>query len=335
MDTTGRGGLVAAFPFLLVLPIASAVRPQSGPPLALEEKIPLPDVEGRIDHLSIDVARRRLFVAALGNDTVEVLDLKAAKRVQTIRGLAEPQGVLFVPDADRLFVANGKDGTLRIFDGSSLALLRAIPMGDDADNVRPDPTSGRIWVGYGEGALGAVDPKGATLATVRLAAHPESFQIETNGPRIFVNVPRARQIAVVDRSEGVVTATWGTGDSSANFPMALDEANGRLFVVCRTPPRLLVVRTDSGRVAAELPTVGDADDVFFDRSVRRVYVSGGEGAIVVYRQDDPDHYRQAARLDTAEGARTTFFSPDLRELFLAVRRRGETPAAIWVYRVVD
>jgi DNA-binding beta-propeller fold protein YncE len=267
---------------------AASVRGQTPGPLRLKEKIDLPDVQSRIDHMSPDLKAGRLFMAALGNDTVEVIDLGTAKRVQTIHGLAEPQGILFAPDANRLLVANGKDGSVRIFDGSSLAPLQTVHLGDDADNVRIDPASGRVWIGYGDGALAAIDAKGTKVADVPLGAHPESFQIEKSGSRTFVNLPDAKKVAVVDRNKGAVVARWATGAATANFPMALDEGHKRLFVVCRSPARLLVLNTDSGAITAALPTVGDADDIFYDESARRVYVSGGEGAIVVYQQTGPD-----------------------------------------------
>jgi DNA-binding beta-propeller fold protein YncE len=306
---------------------------QAAEPLRLERKIELPAVDGRIDHMSIDLETGRLFMAALGNNTVEVVDTKAAKRIQTLRGLAEPQGILFVPDTKRLFVANGKDGSVRIFDGASLAPLKSVPLGDDADNVRLDATTGRVWVGYGDGALAAIDEKGAKTADIPLGGHPESFQLERNGPRIFVNVPNAKKVAVVDRVKGTVTASWTTGDASANFPMALDEGDRRLFVVCRTPARLLVLDTDSGAIVATVPTVGDADDVFYDVARKRLYVSGGEGAIAVYQQADADHYKEISKVPTIKGARTSLISPDLRRLFLAARREGQASAAIWIYAV--
>jgi len=313
---------------------AAVTGPAASPvSLRLEHEIELPDVQGRIDHMSLDPRAGRLFVAALGNDTVEVIDVKAARRVQTIRGLAEPQGVLVVPDRNRLFVASGRDGRLRIYDATSLAPLQAVPFGDDADNVRLDPTTGRVWVGYGDGALGAVDANGARVGDVALGAHPESFQMEKKGPRVFVNLPDAKKVAVVDREKGAVVASWRTGTASANFPMALDEADRRLFVVCRTPARLLVLNSDSGAIVAALPTVGDSDDVFYDESAKRLYVSGGAGAIVVYAQDDPDHYREMARVETVTGARTSLFSAETGRLFLAVRRHGQVPAAVWVYEI--
>ena len=308
-----------------------AMMAAAAPPLRLEHKVEMPDVDGRIDHLSIDLKTGRLFMAALGHDTVEVIDVSAARRIQTLRGVPEPQGVLYAPAANRLFVASGRDGGVRVFDGTTLKALLTVPFGDDADNLRLDPVSGRIWVGYGAGALAAMGTDGVKAADIPVGGHPESFQLEKNGSRVFVNVPSAAKIAVVDRTRSAVIANWTTGDATANYPMALDEGHQRLFVVCRHPARLLVLDTATGAIVATLPTVGDADDVFYDAAARRIYVSGGEGAIATYRQVGADAYEELARTPTVKGARTSFFSPDLRRLFLAVRRQEGTPAAIWIY----
>ncbi|MDQ6760968.1 MAG: hypothetical protein M3Z32_14035, partial [Acidobacteriota bacterium] len=168
------------------LTCSGSLSAQSAPPLRLEKTILLPEVQGRIDHLSIDTKQQRLFVAALGNNTVEVIDLKAGKLAHSIPGLSEPQGVLYVPAVDRLFVANAKDGTVRIFDGTSFKLLKNVSYSDDADNLRLDSASGTVYVGYGSGALGAIDKDGGKIGDIRLDAHPESFQLEKEGPRIFV-----------------------------------------------------------------------------------------------------------------------------------------------------
>jgi len=308
-----------------------AMMAAAAPPLRLEHKLEMPDVDGRIDHLSIDLKTGRLFMAALGNDTIEVLDTSAPRRIQTIRGVPEPQGVLFVPSANRLFVASGRDGGVRVFDGTTLKALLTVPFGDDADNLRLDPASGRIWVGYGAGALAAMGTDGVKAADIPVGGHPESFQLEKNGSRIFVNVPNAAKIAVVDRTRRAVIANWTTGDATANYPMTLDEGHQRLFVVCRHPARLLVLDTTTGAIVTTRPTVGDADDVFYDAAARRIYVSGGEGAIATYRQTSADAYEELPRTATVKGARTSFFSPDLRRLFLAVRRQEGTSAAIWIY----
>jgi len=308
---------------------------QAAQPLRLDKTIEMPEVQGRIDHMAIDVKGERLFVAALGNNTLEVIDLKAGKRAKTIGQLREPQGIRFLAESDRLYVANGNDGSVRIFDASSYAPVKTVDYGDDADNLRYDPGRKRIYVGYGSGALGEIDSEGNKVGDTKLDAHPESFQLEKDSPRIYVNLPKSRKVVVVDRDKHAVVATWKTGMAFANYPMALDESDHRLFVVTRLPARLLVFDTNTGTIVQKLPAVGDCDDVFYDSKRRRIYASGGDGSISVFEQKDPDHYSEPARIATVKGARTSFFSPELDRLFLAVRREGSQPAAIRVFAPVQ
>ncbi|PYS60007.1 MAG: hypothetical protein DMF76_14960 [Acidobacteria bacterium] len=319
--------IVGILPFLF----AALVNAQTNKPLKLEKTIQLPDVQGRIDHMSIDVKGQRLFVSALGNNTVEVIDLKAGKRANTISGLKEPQGVLYVPGSDRLYVASSKDGTVKIFDATQLKLLKTVEYNNDADNLRYDSSRERIYVGFGDGALGELDSDGKKIGEIKLDSHPESFQLEKNSARIYVNLPKSRKIAVLDREKGTVLTTWGTGMSFNNYPMALDEQNHRLFVVTRLPARLLVMDTSSGKTVQTLSAVGDCDDVFYDQSRKRIYASGGEGAISVFEQQDADHYKEVGRIATVKGARTSFFSLDLSRLYLAVRGQGSSTAMIQVF----
>jgi len=187
--------------------------------LKLVATIALPDVKGRIDHLSVDVAGRRLLVDALGNDTVEVVDLENNRHQRTLRGFGEPQGVLHIAATNRLYVANGAANRLDILDASTFE-IRKRSAADDADNLRLDKVAGMAIVGYGRGALRMIDiASEEASAEVRLPAHPESFQLEHDGTRIFVNVPDARQVAVVDRTRHVVVAAWQTPGAAANFPM--------------------------------------------------------------------------------------------------------------------
>jgi len=304
---------------------------QGAPPLRLEKTVELPDVQGRIDHLSIDLQGERLFVSALGNNTLEVIDLKVGKKAKTISQLKEPQGTLYVPGTERLYVANGKDGSVRIFDATSYALLKTLDYGDDADNLRYDSAHKRIYVGYGSGALGEIDTNGDKVADIKLDAHPESFQIEKNSPRVYVNLPGSRKIAVVDREKRTILATWKTDLALANYPMALDESEHRLFVVTRLPARLLVFDTNTGKIVQKVAAVGDCDDLSYDQARKRIYASGGDGAISVFEQKDADHYTELARITTVKGARTSYFSPDLDRFFLAVRRQGAQPAAIEIF----
>jgi DNA-binding beta-propeller fold protein YncE len=312
--------------------IAVDMQAEESPPLRMVQAIPLPNVEGRIDHLSVDLKGQRLFVAALGNNTVEVVDLRTGKRSQSISGLHEPQGVSFIPEFNKLFVANGKSGACDLFDGSSLKRVKSIKLSDDADNIRYDAANRRVYVGYGSGALGIMDvTTDEQIGAIKLKGHPESFQLEKSGPRVFVNIPTAQQIAVVDRQKRAVIAAWPTGDATANYPMALDETHHRLFVGFRKPAKLVVFDTESGKIVANLDSAGDADDVFYDSSRRRVYVSGGEGFLSIFEQTSPDNYTPMVKIPTAAGARTALFVPELNRLYLAVPHRGSQRAEVRAY----
>jgi YVTN family beta-propeller protein len=308
---------------------------QGNLPLKLVQTIPLLMVDGRIDHMTADVRGQRLFVAALGNNTLEVVDLAQNKQIRSVSGLREPQGVAYVPEFDQVAVANGDDGTVRTLDAKSFTTVSSVRLGDDADNVRYDPAAARVVVGYGAGALGFLDVRThRVVGTVRVSAHPESFQIEKSRPRIYVNVPNANQIAVVDSAKLAVITTWPVGQYRANFPMALDEDHHRLFIGTRSPARLVVIDTESGKQIAALNISGDTDDVFFDQANKRIYVSAGEGTVDVLSQMDADHYEVLAKIATASGARTSLFVPELHRLYLAVPHRGAQPAAVRVYEAV-
>lgn len=305
---------------------------QDTAPLRLVQAIPLPNVEGRIDHMAFDVKGQRLFVAALGNNTVEVLDLRTGKHIHSISGLYEPQGVGYVPEFNKIFVANGGDGTCQVFDGTSFQLVSSVKFAADADNVRYDASTQRVYVGYGAGALGIIDAKDNKLVgDIHLAGHPESFQLEKSGPIIYVNVPTAQQVAVVDRNKQAVIATWPLADFRSNFPMTLNETDQRLFVGTRHPARVVVLDTKTGRMDAALPCGEDTDDLFYDAARRCLYVSCGAGLINVFEQSDADQYREIAKIPTAPGARTSFWVPELGRLFVAVPHRGNQKAAILVF----
>lgn len=314
------------------------LQPQSGSPqtrLRGAGTIELPRVEGRIDHLAVDVDGRRLFVAALGNNSLEVVDLTGMKVIKSVDGLEEPQGVRYLPAVHRIVVANGGDGAVKFVDAGTFAVTSMARFSGDADNVRFDAKAGRVYVGYGNGSLAMLDTDGKLLGSTRLAGHPESFQLESAGPRIFVNVPSAGQIAVVDRDKRTVVTTWPVTAARANYPMALDEPHHRLFVGCRNPARLLVYDTESGRLVTGIDIVGDTDDLFYDAAKRRIYVAGGEGFITVLDQQDADRYVASERLPTAAGARTALFVPELGRLFLAVPHRGNQRAEIRIYETVQ
>jgi DNA-binding beta-propeller fold protein YncE len=314
---------------LLGLLLAALSGMQEGKPLELVRTIPMPKVDGRIDHLAYDAKGGRLFVAALENNTVEVIDLAQGKVVHRIEGLREPQGILFLEG--QIVVASGGDGSCRFYDGVTFKLSKTVDCKDDADNVRSDAEAKRVYVGYGGGGLAVIDPAtGAKVADIPLEGHPESFQLESKGKRIFVNVPKAGHIAVADREKRTVIATWKLS-AGANYPMALDEEGRRLFVGCRQPSKLLVFDTESGKELAAVECSGDTDDVFYDASSKRVLLSCGAGFLDVFDASGAAPKR-IGKVATAAGARTCLRVPDLGLIFLAVPHRGSQPSEVRVYR---
>ena len=309
--------------------------PRDEKPLKLKQTIPLPGVEGRIDHFAFDPTGERLFVCALGNNTVEVLDLRKGERVHSITGLGAPQGVGYAPELNRLFVANDKGGVCKIYDGKSFQADRGTAI------LKMMPTmfvmmkrAKKIYVGFGSGGIAVVNASdGKQVGSIKLSAHPEAFQLEKKGSRIFVNVPNSRHVAVVDRDKGEVVARWKTDLAFANFPMALDEANHRLFVGCRLPSRLVVLNTDSGDVIAKTDISGDCDDLFYDTKRQRVYAICGAGKIDVIDQIDPNTYRVSTTIGTADGARTGLFVSERDVLFVAVPHRGSQQAEVRCYQI--
>jgi DNA-binding beta-propeller fold protein YncE len=315
--------------------------PAPAAPLILTGAIPLPNVKGRIDHFAFDSAHNRLFISALGNNTEEIVNLSAQTVTHTISGVPAPQGVVYSPETNKLFVGSDQ-GKLYIYDGSTFALLATLDFGDDVDNLRYDAAEKRVYLGYGDEKTGAIAMVDAASnqrlpEEFKLGAHPESFQLASSGPEIYVNLPDLKQIAVINRHTRSI-ARWPMQFAS-NFPMALDEAAHRLFVATRTPARLAVFDTATGRMVAALPAVQDADDLYFDSARKRLYIPGGEGFLSIFQQDDPDHYKLIARLPTALGARTAGYFGKGRKgfdrLYLAVPARADHGAELWIYTLQD
>jgi DNA-binding beta-propeller fold protein YncE len=299
------------------------------PALKLERMIPLPGVEGRIDHLAADVEGGRVFVAALGNGSVEAVDPSRGRRLGEIKGLKEPQGLLYVASSHTLYVATGGDGMVRSYDGQTLAPLRSIALGDDADNLRYDIERHRILAGYGEGAIASLAPDLSSKLEVRLPVHPESFQFSADGAHLYVNLPHDQSVAVIDMAKMAVTAKWGHLGAQANFPMAVD--GERLLVACRAPAQLLALNAKTGTVAERISTVGDADDLFFDKARGRIYVIGGEGFVDVVSAAESDKLSSIGHIPTAAGARTGLFVPAWNKLLVAAPHRGAEPARLLVF----
>jgi len=328
--------------FILLLIVAGgtlalAQGQSSDAPLTLTGTIPMPHIQGRIDHFALG-PDGTLFISALGNNTEEVIDLAGGVVARSISGIPRPQGVAYAPEVKKVFVGSD-EGKLYIFDGQSFAQVATIDFGDDVDNLRYDQAAKRLYVGYGEGGIAVVDvTTNQRLAKeFKLGAHPESFQLEKMAPNIYVNLPGLKQIAAINRQTGAVTR-WPIQEES-NFPMTLDEADHRLFVVTREPPRLLVLDTGSGHVIATLPCVQDSDDLYYDAARKRIYAAGGEGYISVFQQQDADRYALLAKIPSQLGGRTAGYFGKLGKgfdrFYVAVPARVDHGAEVLIYTIQD
>ena len=319
---------------MLLLGLAvTSVAARAEEALSLEDKIALPGVAGRIDHMAVDLGRKRLLVAALGDGTLEVADLAGGHRVKQVTGLREPQGVGYAQKADLVAVASAGDGSVRFYRGEDLAPAGSLALGNDADNVHIDPRTGNFFVGYGKGGFAIIDPeKRSKIGDVKLAAHPESFQIDPASGRAFVNVPDAGEIAIVDLATAKQVASWAVPGLRANFPLAINGSRAAVAAVFRHPAKLALLDAKTGAATQQLDTCGDADDVFFDTKRRRIYISCGAGAVDAF-QGNAAGYRLLTRVETSSGARTSLFVPELDRLYVAARAGLlGSDAAILVFR---
>jgi DNA-binding beta-propeller fold protein YncE len=324
---------------LMVLALAPSQPAQdSSAPLRLVQTIPL-SVDGRLDHLSADVKGMRLFVAALGNNSVEVIDLRAGLAIRSIPGPQKPQGVWYVEGQKKLFVASGNDGMCRVYDGETLALIESIKLDVGADLVGYNPRKNLLYVGYGGedakkdfGNVAIIDArKNRHIGDIRTKVHPGGVLVDDSGRRIYITLPALSEIAVIDAKSNQITKSWEAVEAKRTVTFALDTANGRLFVGTRTPGHVIVYDTASFKPKADFPTVGLLDGIFFDTRRKRLYVSGGEGFVDVFQQQDADRYTPLARIPTRPIARTSLFVPELNRYYVALPRKDNESAEIRVY----
>jgi hypothetical protein len=328
---------------LLALPSSplAAQEPAAPPPaspLVASTAVELPHVEGRIDHLAIDLGRGRLFVAALENDSVEVVDLAAGKHLKSLRGLeglSEPQGILYLADCDRIVVANGGSGLCLVLDGETFEPLAKVDVGSDSDNLRYDAKHKRVCVAYGQGGLATIDAQSwKVLDRIKLTDHPEGFQVDAEGLRAWVNIPGTHRITLLDLSAHRMAGSWLLEGAEQNYPVSMVADASRLLLGCRSPAKLYVCSLAGDRVQL-LDLSGDVDDIFYDAARKRAYAICGEGFVDVFERDDSGNFRREDRTATAPGARTGLYVAERNELFVAVPHRGEQRAEIRAFRVAD
>lgn len=332
----------------LLLPLLSlmclglpSVRCQNAPPLKLIQKVPLPKVQDRLDHLGVDLPGKRLFIAALGDkqNTVEVVDLKSNQRTFSVPGQSKPQGVFYSTDFKRLFVANGTDGTCKIFDGQTFKLIDSLPIGDDADHVGYDPETKYLYVGFGDaksGGLAVIDTRtNKHMKDIKTDARPGGIKFDRSSPRIFVTFTGTDQLGVLDRKKGAQLTTWPVAGVPANVALALDTTHRRLFAASRMPAILTVLDTDTGKTITQLEGVPGIDDLWYDAARQRIYASGGRGfdigSVYVYQQSGADQYKLAAKIPTASGAGTSLWVEQLNRLYVAAPASEKQDAEVLIF----
>jgi hypothetical protein len=310
--------------------------------LRLTQTIPMPNVKGRIDHMDVDVKGKRLFVAGLENGSLEIVDLQASKWMKSIPGFQKPQGIAYVESLNKVFVASGDDGMLRVFRGDTLELLDSFKLDLGPNRVVYDPQAKLLYVGYGGkdagkdyGEIGIIDAiTDKHIGDVQVAAHPAELLLDKSGKTLFVFVSTVSKIQVIDTKNRKIVSEWPVS-SQRNGDGALDEKSRRLFIGTRTPPEIIAMDSSSGKEVAHLPTVEGMDGVYFDAPHKRIYVSGGRGFdvgyVFCYQQRDSDHYETLGKIATRPGAGTSFWSPDLNRYYVAAPAHGNEEAAILVF----
>ena len=300
----------------------------------LSATILLPGVNGRIDHLSFDNKHQIIFIAALGNNTLEAVDIKNKKVIHTIKNLNEPQGVAFIPESNSLFIANGGTGECDIYNAESFQKTVTVKLSGDADNVRYDAADKKIYVGFGDGGIAIIDPTTFKVITeIKLSGHPESFQIDKTSKKIFVNVPDEEQIDVIDLETNSVINKWKMTEAKANFSMALDAINHRLFIGCRRSPILLIIDTQTGQTISSFSINSDVDDIFYNSVTKEIYLSCGAGYIDVFKQINANSYVANGKVSTHSGARTSLFIPELNQLIVASPSGFNRSASLSIYDI--
>jgi DNA-binding beta-propeller fold protein YncE len=321
---------------------AGTASAQSKPPLRFLQDIPLPDLKpGDFDHFALDLAGNRLFLTGEANNDVVVMDIKANKLIHTITDVDEPHSMLFLPAAKQLWVVAGGDGTLKIFDSNTYALIESVKLTEGADSSAYDPAKHLFYVVAGGSdaklaysLINIVDTNTRKkVCDIKVdSTNIEALAIEKNGPRIFANVRDKSVVGVIDREKKTQTASWTLGDLHGNTPLIFDEANHRIFVAGRKPASLVVLDSDSGKIVATLPTAEMTDDMAFDPAGKRIYVACTDFA-VVYAQKDADHYEELARIPTGFRAKTAIVVPQLKRYYVAAPRHEKDPAAVKVYEM--
>ncbi len=330
---------------LLVSPVSSTQHPKTTtapPPLELVQALVLgPAIEGSFDHFGIDLKRRRLFATPEDCKSVLVIDLAQGKVVRQIEGIDRPYAILYREDMDRLYVTDGGDGSVKVYDGQTYQLVHRIPLVRGADSIGYDPSKKYLYVDNGGRAAGqtysllsVIDTtSNQKLADIKIDGDRlEAMALDTYRPRLYLNDKAKNEVVVIDRERNAVVATWPITKGQGNVTMALDEQRQRLFVGCRDG-RLVVLDTNTGRELQAFPITPGVGDTIYDPMTKRVYAIGG-GSIDVYDQLTRDHYVAAGKVRAGSAAKTGSLISQVDRLFVAAPRSATNNARIVLYQPV-
>jgi len=321
----------------LVVYISSCQGQESGKQLLIfQNEIMLPNVKGRIDHIDINIKDKIVFIAALGNNTLEIVDLKKSKVTGSIKGLDKPQGVAYIEKHQEILIANGGTGECGFYNALTLKKTGIIKLVDDADDVCYDAGEDKIYVGYGSGGIAIIDAAShKQVGDIHLPAHPESFQLDIKANKLWVNVPGSSMVGVADLKRLKLINKWSKLLPRANFPMAYDEAQHRVIVGYRLPAKLVVYDSETGKELFMAPMVGDVDDLYWDATNKNIYISGGGGSVNIFKQTSEAIYKQIANIKTRNGARTSLLVNELGLFLIAAREVGDQKAVLLIYKMAQ
>ncbi|MDB6082595.1 MAG: hypothetical protein JWN43_476 [Gammaproteobacteria bacterium] len=338
--------------------LAAAGIAAHGEALRLVQTIPLPGVNGRLDHMAVDLEKKRLFVAAVANGSLEVLDLGAGKVINSLTGIKDTQDALFLGGNFNKLYVSSLDGTLRIYQGETFRLIQALKLEPDPNRLLYDPATDLLYFGYGGqnagfdtyGRVGIMQAKrGAQsdefvadmIAPTYRPGHLAELALDDDG-KLLVCDSRADVIFQFDTRKRELLKSWPAhGDGAGD--MSLDRARHRLFVGTRIPPEMTVYDSRSGKEISSLPGPETMDGVYYDPGLKRIYMSGGrwygtpeasQGWVYVYQQHDADHYELISKVKTRPGSGTSLFVPGLNRLFVASQSIGDQEAAVLVFEPV-
>ncbi|HEV2615248.1 MAG TPA: YncE family protein [Candidatus Acidoferrales bacterium] len=334
----------AAASFLICLCLTGfAAAPEASSPLKLVRTVKLPaTAEGKFDHFGVDVRGSRLFLAAENSKEILVLDLNSGKLLRTIHGVVVPHAIAYRESSNRIYVTDGGAGDLKVFDGKTYRLLKSIKLRADADSMAYDQTMRYLYIVNGGSDahesysfVSVIDTStDSKVGEIRIGSpRLEALAVETSSEKLYVNNTGSNQIDVINRDKYTFMTSWPITLCKQNVPLAIDQANHRLFVGCRSG-KIAVVDTSTGKELQGLTIGTGVDDLVFDPQSKLLFAScGGDGAVYIYRQKSADNYESLGHAASGAGARNSRYVAELHQYYVAVPAHSGAPAEVLIYQV--